>query len=116
MYIDNEASLTHQEQRTEHHQIFHSIDILHRVKIYDEPLYASVTCYHCQYDSNSDYDLLIDYGAVDGVLLGSTLEMSMMVRDIVIHWEWPHLELEWERLPGAVAELAQKHFHPEDMH
>jgi hypothetical protein len=41
--------------------------------------------------------------------------MLMTVRVVAICWEWPHLELEWERLP-AVAELAQKHFHPEDMH
>jgi hypothetical protein len=119
MYIDNKASQSnwnHQEQRMEHHQIFHSIDILHRVKIYDEPLYASVTCYHHQYDPNSDYNLLIDYGAVDRVLPETTVEMSMTVRDVVIRWEWPHLELEWERLPEVVAELAQKCFHPEDMH
>jgi hypothetical protein len=40
----------------------------------------------------------------------------MIVRDITIHWERPHLELEWEHLVEAVMELGQKHFHPEDMH
>jgi hypothetical protein len=36
MYVDDEASQSnrdHQEQRTECHWIFHSIDILHGVKI-----------------------------------------------------------------------------------
>jgi hypothetical protein len=55
MYIDDEASQfdwDHQEQRMECHWTLHGTDILHRVKIYDKPLYTSVTCYHCQYGPN----------------------------------------------------------------
>jgi hypothetical protein len=104
MYKEDEASITNQD---------------HQSREWDATeysMYAPVMCYHHQYDLNSDYNPLIDYGALDGVLPGTTVKASMIIRDMVIHWEWPHLELEWERLPEAIAESALKHFRPEDTH
>ena len=54
-------------------------------------------CHH-PWDPDNDPDLLMEFGAEDGVLPGLTLSQSMPFRDIVIRWMAQHQNLEWQSL------------------
>ncbi|KAG6904867.1 hypothetical protein DXG01_006629, partial [Tephrocybe rancida] len=61
--------------------------------------------YHHCYDPQRDDDPLLPYGVVDGKLAGKTAEETILLRDAVIRWMQPHMDLVWETLPLAVAEF-----------
>jgi hypothetical protein len=69
--------------------------------------------YHRQYDPLTDYDPLLNFGAVDGALPGCTPEVLKLIRDVLIHWESPHLELKWNSLTEAINLLTEKQFRPD---
>ncbi|KAG6914376.1 hypothetical protein DXG01_000712 [Tephrocybe rancida] len=75
------------------------------VIMFDEPLHASVECYHQRYDPQRDDDPLLQYGAVDGRLPGKSAEETIALQDAVIRWTQPHMDLVWETLPLAVADF-----------
>ncbi|KAG6913659.1 hypothetical protein DXG01_005284, partial [Tephrocybe rancida] len=75
------------------------------VIMFDEPLHASVECYHQHYNPQRDDDPLLQYGAVDSRLPGKSAEETIALRDAVIRWMQPHMDLVWETLPLAVADF-----------
>ncbi|KAG6905154.1 hypothetical protein DXG01_004511 [Tephrocybe rancida] len=81
--------------------------ISHVIKVimFDELLHASVERYHHRYGPQQDDDPLLLYGVVDGKLAGKTAEETILLRDAVIQWTQPHMDLVWETLPLAVVEF-----------
>jgi hypothetical protein len=96
--------------------IFGGIPTLREVDLRDKALHMAVMRYHRRYNPLTDYNPLLNFGAVDGVLPGCTLEASMLIRDVLIRWESPHLELEWNSLTEAVTLLTEKQFRPDELH
>ncbi|KAG6914322.1 hypothetical protein DXG01_001092 [Tephrocybe rancida] len=77
------------------------------MSIPEEPLCASVARYHPPFDPLVDDDPLLQFGAVDGILLGKTSEESIELWDVVIRWTQPHLGLIWATLPEAIEDMIQ---------
>ncbi|KAG6905545.1 hypothetical protein DXG01_002080 [Tephrocybe rancida] len=96
------------EMRTEGPDILGDLCLPEGMNIPDEPLSASVARYHAPFDPLVDYDPLLAYGAIDGVLPGKTGEESIELRDAIIRWTHPHLGLVWASLPEAIEDM-QKH-------
>ncbi|KAJ7430924.1 hypothetical protein FB451DRAFT_1198540 [Mycena latifolia] len=82
-------------------------------ELYDEPLHSSVERYHELYDPESvlQYDPLVRFGALDGRLPNRSSEESIALRDVLIRYTSPHLELIWETLSDGIAGLLTLH-HP----
>ncbi|KAJ7161450.1 hypothetical protein C8R43DRAFT_947647 [Mycena crocata] len=76
------------------------------IEIYDEPLFASVDRYHDSPEPE-EYDPLLRFGAVDGILPDTDDASTMKLRDVLIRYERPHLSFEWESLPQAISVLIQ---------
>ncbi|KAF8143742.1 hypothetical protein K438DRAFT_1515332, partial [Mycena galopus ATCC 62051] len=70
-----------------------------------ESLAASLQKYHPVFDPLRDDDPLLAYGAVDGVLPGKTVEETITLRDIVMRWSQPHINLNWETLEEGIAQF-----------
>ncbi|KAJ7256981.1 hypothetical protein C8J57DRAFT_961908, partial [Mycena rebaudengoi] len=51
-------------------------------------------------------DPLIRFGAVDGKLPHRSMEESIALRDVLIRWTAPHMELQWENLPQGIRDVA----------
>ncbi|KAG6904377.1 hypothetical protein DXG01_010537, partial [Tephrocybe rancida] len=96
------------EMRTKGPDILEGLCLLEGMDIPDKPLSALVARYHAPFDPLIDYDPLIVYGAIDGVLPGKTSEESIELRDAIIQWTCPHLALLWASLPEAIEDM-QKH-------
>ncbi|KAJ7446731.1 hypothetical protein FB451DRAFT_1054836, partial [Mycena latifolia] len=80
--------------------------------LFEEPLHSSVERYHELYDPEStlQYDPLVRFGALDGRLPNRSHEESMALRDVLIRYSFPHLELLWETLSdGIVGLLSLQH-------
>ncbi|KAJ7454118.1 hypothetical protein FB451DRAFT_1408461 [Mycena latifolia] len=75
--------------------------------LFEEPLHSSVERYHELYDPEStlQYDPLVRFGALDGRLPNRSHEESMALRDVLIRYSFPHLELLWETLSDGIAGL-----------
>ncbi|KAJ7458100.1 hypothetical protein FB451DRAFT_1046838, partial [Mycena latifolia] len=82
-------------------------------ELYNEPLHSSVERYHELYDPESvlQYDPLVRFGALDGRLPNRSSEESIALRDVLIRYTSPHLELIWETLSDGIAGLLTLH-HP----
>ncbi|KAG6912410.1 hypothetical protein DXG01_014827, partial [Tephrocybe rancida] len=63
--------------------------------------------YRAPFDPLIDYDPLLAYGAIDGVLPGKTGEESIELRDAIIRWT-PSLGTSMASLPEAIEDM-QKH-------
>ncbi|KAJ7315612.1 hypothetical protein DFH08DRAFT_820533 [Mycena albidolilacea] len=70
--------------------------------ILDEDLSVSLLKFHPVYDPLRDDDPLLSYGSVDGVLPGKMAEETMVLRDIIMHWAQPHINLNWETLEEGI--------------
>ena len=75
--------------------VFEGINGHKDISVCQEPLHASIKKYHQTYDPLKDYNPLISFEAVDEILQGRTAEESILICDIVIHWEYPHLDFWW---------------------
>ncbi|KAF8146253.1 hypothetical protein K438DRAFT_1535626, partial [Mycena galopus ATCC 62051] len=53
-------------------------------------------------------DPLLSYGAVDGLLPGKTAEETMVLRDIVMRWVQPHINLNWETLDEGILKFNEE--------
>ncbi|KAF8143406.1 hypothetical protein K438DRAFT_1516035, partial [Mycena galopus ATCC 62051] len=53
-------------------------------------------------------DPLLSYGAVDGLLPGKTTEETMVLRDIVMRWVQPHINLNWETLKEGIQKFSEE--------
>jgi hypothetical protein len=85
------------------------------IEVYDEDLSASVARHHTAYDPARNEDLLIVFGAVDGVLPGRTTKQSIAFRDLVIRWSTAHCKWFWDSLPEAIAQLMKIKFSYNDL-
>jgi hypothetical protein len=96
--------------------IFRGIPSLRNVSMQDKALHTAVVHYHHQYYPLTNYDPLLNFRAVDGTLPRCSMEISMLIKDVLICWESPCLELKWDNLPEAVTILTEQHFLPEESH
>ncbi|KAG6913792.1 hypothetical protein DXG01_004291 [Tephrocybe rancida] len=96
------------EMRTKGPDILEGLCLPEGMDIPDKPLSALVARYHAPFDPLVDYDPLIVYGAINGVLPGKTSEESIKLRDAIIQWTRPHLALLWASLPEAIEDM-RKH-------
>ncbi|KAF8193233.1 hypothetical protein K438DRAFT_2132943, partial [Mycena galopus ATCC 62051] len=76
--------------------------------IRDEGLSASLQKFHPVYDPLRDDDPLLSYGAVDGLLPGKTAEETMVLRDIIMRWVQPHINLNWETLEEGIQKFKEE--------
>ncbi|KAF8210237.1 hypothetical protein K438DRAFT_1554060, partial [Mycena galopus ATCC 62051] len=53
-------------------------------------------------------DPLLSYGAVDGLLPGKTAEETMVLRDLVMRWVQPHINLNWETLEEGIRKFGEE--------
>ncbi|KAJ7160891.1 hypothetical protein C8R46DRAFT_1038102 [Mycena filopes] len=76
--------------------------------LYKETLSESVERYHNVYDSKSktDEDPLLYYGAVGGELPGYDSAASLLLREVVMRYQYPHKSFDWERLSDLIAHVA----------
>ncbi|KAJ7812345.1 hypothetical protein B0H13DRAFT_2383291 [Mycena leptocephala] len=85
------------------------------IELYDEDIGSSLLKYHPVFDPARDNDPLFEYGAVDGLLPGKTAEETIVLRDVVMHWELPHINLYWERLEDGISSFAAERPKYEDL-
>ncbi|KAG6912900.1 hypothetical protein DXG01_011221 [Tephrocybe rancida] len=103
--LPNKGTGKEVERRTEGPDILGGLCLSEGMDIPDKPISMSVARYHALFDPLVDYDPLIVYGAIDGVLLGKTSEESIELRDAVIWWTHPHLGLLWASLLEAIEDM-----------
>ncbi|KAJ7294009.1 hypothetical protein C8J57DRAFT_1491354 [Mycena rebaudengoi] len=100
----NDTSLEERVIGQHPHLFLHSL-ALAMFNIFHEPLHNSVQCYHALFDPITDYDPLIHFSAVDGKLPHRSMEESIALRDVLICWTAPHMELQWENLPQGIRDV-----------
>ncbi|KAJ7135529.1 hypothetical protein C8R46DRAFT_1047812 [Mycena filopes] len=67
------------------------------LQLFKETLSESVDRYHNPYDpkSNTDEDPLLYYGAVGGDLPGYDSAASLLLREVVMRYQYPHKSFDW---------------------
>ncbi|KAJ7863879.1 hypothetical protein B0H13DRAFT_1899408 [Mycena leptocephala] len=93
------------EERERYPKFFKGIGAV--IDLYREPLYSSVERYHDVFelgDPTQD-DLLLYYGAVDGLLPGADVEKSRALRDTIIRYQSPHRKFLWRDLSDTINQV-----------
>lgn len=80
--IPEASSLTEPDPR--YPLIFEGLEMLKLIKVWDEPIHASVERFHQAFNPLTDDDPMITLGAVNSVLLGKTAEETVALRDTFI--------------------------------
>ncbi|KAG6904563.1 hypothetical protein DXG01_009037, partial [Tephrocybe rancida] len=93
------------ERRTEGPDILGGLCLPEGMDIPDKPISMLVARYHAPFNPLVDYDPLIAYGVINGVLPSKTSEESIELRDAVIRWTRPHLGLLWALLLEAIEDM-----------
>ncbi|KAJ7153267.1 hypothetical protein C8R46DRAFT_1042274 [Mycena filopes] len=78
--------------------------------LFKESLPESVERYHNPYDptSNTDEDPLLYYGAVGGELPGYDSASSLLLREVVMRYQYPHKSFDWSRMSDLIDTVASK--------
>ncbi|KAG6905595.1 hypothetical protein DXG01_001778 [Tephrocybe rancida] len=77
------------------------------VQLNNEPITCSVYRYHVPWDPATEYDPIIHYGAVDGIILGRSKEESDLVHDILICWSSPPKDCLWTDMNMALKDFSK---------
>ncbi|KAJ7129954.1 hypothetical protein C8R46DRAFT_1048964 [Mycena filopes] len=80
------------------------------LQLFKETLSESVDRYHNPYDpkSNTDEDPLLYYGAVGGDLPGYDSAASLLLREVVMRYQYPHKSFDWGRMSDLIDVVASK--------
>ncbi|KAJ7175529.1 hypothetical protein C8R46DRAFT_1030575 [Mycena filopes] len=78
--------------------------------LFKESLPESVERYHNPYDpaSNTDEDPLLCYGAVGGELPGYDSASSLLLREVVMRYQYPHKSFDWARMSDLIDTITSK--------
>ncbi|KAJ6569006.1 hypothetical protein B0H19DRAFT_890637, partial [Mycena capillaripes] len=60
-------------------------------------------------------DHLLPFGAEGGLMPGKTAEETMILRDAIMRWEYPHRHFNWDSLAEGVRELSAVKVTTEDL-
>ncbi|KAG6913039.1 hypothetical protein DXG01_010265, partial [Tephrocybe rancida] len=90
-----------------HPRLFEGCPEVRPNDVRDEPIACSVYRYHVPWDPATEYDPIVHYGAVDGIIPGRSKEESDLVRDILIRWSSPHKDCLWTDMNTALKDFSK---------
>ncbi|KAG6913443.1 hypothetical protein DXG01_006813 [Tephrocybe rancida] len=90
-----------------HPRLFEGCPEVRPNDIRDEPIACSVYRYHVPWDPATEYDPIVHYGAVDGIILGQSKEESDLVCNILIRWSSPHKDCLWTDMNTALKDFSK---------
>ncbi|KAJ7083820.1 hypothetical protein C8R43DRAFT_1142657 [Mycena crocata] len=79
------------------------------IELFKEPLSAAVDRYHAPYDLSDpeQYNPLLRFGAVDGILPGMDDSASILLRDTLMRFQRPHISFEWTSMSDVIDRARQ---------